>query len=295
MNAEAEPSFEERIARDAKKFDLRPLLDALVENGYRRKDILFEGNAEDGSSPGIIEAVRFLDKPSKSVLVTLNLGLLAEGTLLPSYFFQVIQSSPRSGAFFDFLRFFDHHLVNNYLRAAYPTDEGGPYGDHDHILASYLGLLGPGSLSTLWWLFQRYFPDFPLHIKRGAFTNDTAAHAVKIGISKLDGSGVLGKVYESVASGFVVDLTVEYETDLYGNSWAEVVLERFKTRLLPVLAPYRIPFVLRLHVLWHTGYARVEDPQLPPKGRLGYDRLRQKKPSPLTIVLYPEPGSPAVE
>lgn len=290
--ADKPETFEERLIHSAKKFDLRPLVTVLVENGYDRRNIVFEGNPEDGSSPGLVESIRFPNKPPRSVIITLNLGLLAEGTLLPAYFFQVIQASPHHVAFYDFLRFFDNHLVNNYLRAAYPEDDGGPYGDYDRLLMSYLRLLGPGSRSTLWWLFQRYFPDFPLHVKRGAFISDTAAHSMKMGLSKLDGTGVLGKVYESTASGFIVELTVEYETDLYGRSWAEMILERFKQRLWPLLKPCRIPFVLRLHVLWHTGYARLEDPTQPTKGRLGYDRLKQKQPSPLTINLFPEPGTP---
>jgi len=285
------PSFEERVIREAKKFDLRPLIDLLQEHGYERANILFESNSEDSASPGVVECIRFPNNPPRSVIVTLNLGLLAQGTLLPSYFFQVIQASSRSSAFYDFLRFFDHRLVDNYLRAIYPEDEGGPYGHYDRLLTRYLRLLGPGSTSTLWWLFQRYFPDFPVRVTRRAFASDTSAHAMKMGSSKLDGTGVLGKMYSSEAAGFIVELTVEYETDLHGRPWADIVLERFRTRLLPLLAPHRIPFVLRLHVLSHTGYAKIEDPAKPTKGRLGYDRLRQKQPSPLTMVLYPEPGS----
>ena len=283
-------TFEERLIHEAKRFDLRPLIDVLVEHGYNREDIFFEGNSEDGASPGIVESIRFPARPPRSVIVTLNLGLLAEGTLLPSYFFQEIQYSQQSTAFYDFLRFFDHRLVTNYLRAIYPEDDGGPYGNHERLLAAYLGIMGPASMSTLWWLFQRYFPDFPLRVTRRAFTNDTSAHAMFVG-SSLNGTGVLGRVYESGASGFDVVLTVEYETDLYGRPWAEVVLGRFRSRLLPVLERYQVEYVLHLHVLSHTGYARVEDPALPTIGRLGYDRLRQKQPSPLTILLYPEPGT----
>lgn len=285
--------FEERLVREAMRFDLRPLLDVLRDHGYGRDSIMFEGSSEDAASPGIIEAIRFPDKPAGTVIITLNLGLLAEGTLLPAYFFDVIQSSPRSAAFYDFLRFFDHRLVENYLWGIYPEDPGGPFGDYGRLLASYFRMLGPGSTSTLSWLFQRYFPDFPVRVWRREFPSDTAAHAMMMGMSKLDGTGVLGKIYPSESAGFVVELTVEYETDHYGRPWADVVLQRFRDRLLPLIEPHRIPLALRLRVLWHTGYAKIEDPRKQTKGRLGYDRIRDKQPSPHTILLYPELGNGA--
>lgn len=281
-------TFEERISRLAMQFDLRPLLEVLREHGYEREDILFEGCADDPASPGIVEAVKFPRNRQHSVIITLNLGLLADGTLLPEYFFDVIQSSNFSTNFYDFLRFFDHHLVREYLWAIYPEDSDGAFGDYDRLLWSYLRMMGPGSTSTLAWLFQRFFPDFPLHVARREFPSDTAAHAMKMGSSKLDGTGVLGKIYPSESAGFVVELTAEYETDHYGRLWADVVLERFRARLLPLLEPFHIPFVLRLRVLWHTGYAKLEDPRGETRGRLGYDRIRDKEPSPHTIMLYPD-------
>lgn len=281
-------TFEERLSRVAMQFDLRPLLEVLREHGYEREDILFEGCAEDPASPGIVEAVRFPANRPHTVIITLNLGLLAEGSLLPGYFFDVIQSGTNAGKFYDFLRFFDHRLVRDYIWAIYPEDSGGPFRDYNRLLWSYLRMMGPGSASTLAWLFQRYFPDFPVRVYRREFPSDTAAHAMMMGSSKLDGTGVLGKIYPSESAGFVVELTAEYETDHYGRLWADVVLERFRTRLLPLLEPFYIPFALRLRVLWHTGYAKLEDPRGETRGRLGFDRIRDKEPSPHTILLYPD-------
>lgn len=281
-------SFEERLSRLAMQFDLRPLLEVLREHGYEREDILFEGCADDAASPGIVEAIRFPSNRPHSVIITLNLGLLAEGSLLPGYFFDVIQSSNSSTSFYDFLRFFDHRLVREYLWAIYPEELDGPFGDYNRLLWSYLRMMGPGSASTLAWLFQRHFPDFPVHVSRREFPSDTAAHAMMMGSSKLDGTGVLGKIYPSESAGFVVELTAEYETDHYGRLWADVVLERFRARLLPLLEPFHISFALRLRVLWHTGYAKLEDPRGETRGRLGYDRIRDKEPSPHTILLYPD-------
>jgi hypothetical protein len=186
------------------------------------------------------------------------------------------------------LRFFDHRLVQNYLWGIYPEDPDGALGDHNRLLWSFFRMLGPGSSSTLAWLFQRYFPDFPVHVSRREFPSDTAAHAMMMGSSKLDGTGVLGKIYPSENAGFVVELTAEYETDHYGRLWADIVLERFRARLWPLIESFHITLALRLRVLWHTGYAKLEDPRKATKGRLGYDRIRDKEPSPHTIMLFPE-------
>lgn len=281
-------TFEQRITRAAMRFDLRPLLEVLREHGYGPENVLFEGNTEDPASPGIVEAVRFPNKPAHTAIITLNLGLLAEGSLLPGYFLEVVQSGARVAAFHDFLRYFDNRLVKNYLWGIFPEDPDGPFVDYNRLLWSYLRMLGPASSSTLAWLFQRYFPDFPVHVRRREFASSTAAHAVKMGLSKLDGTGVLGKIYPSESAGFVVELTTEYERDFYGRLWADVILRRFYERLWPLLEPFHIPLALRLRVLWHTGYAKIEDPRKETQGRLGYERIREKQPTPHTIMLFPE-------
>ncbi|HTN84096.1 MAG TPA: GPW/gp25 family protein [Sorangium sp.] len=279
-------AFERRLAREARRFDLRPLLEVLRENGYEREDILFEGARDSSTSASIIEAIRFLPPPARGAVITLNLGVFSDGTLLPSYFLEQIESSPDPDRFYDFIRFFDHRLIEGYLRAVYPEDAGGPFGDFDRALRSYFRMLGLGSVSTLQWLWQLYFPELCVRVTRRAFASETASHAFRTGQSRLDGTGIIGRVYPWEAAGFVVDIVVEDETDEEGRPWPGLVRSRMSARLLPLLDPFRIPLLVRLVVLYHASWAKVEGSSAEAQGYLGYERLRDKAASPYTMIVY---------
>lgn len=259
--------LEARIEREARRFDLKPLLDLLRARGYAPEDLLFEGARDESSSRSIVEAVRFFGEPRR-VLITLNLGLLASG-LLPSYFLAVVEASPDPERFHDFLRFFDHRLIDGFVRAVYPEDDPRLYRDYREALRAYLAMLGPASVSTLHWLFALHFPELGVRVERRTFVHETAAYSLRLGESLLDGSGILGHVYPWGDAGFVAELIAEEETDDRDRSWASVVAERLHARLLPLLAPYRIPLVVQLRTLHHASWAT-----LGPRGYLGYDRLR---------------------
>lgn len=282
----ARAAFERRLAREAQRFDLGRLLCVLREHGYERDDILFEGARDGSTSPSIVEAVRFLEPPKRGVVITLNLGLFSDGTLLPSYFLEAIESSPDPDRFYDFIRFFEHWLYEGYVRAVYPEAPGGPFGEYERMLRAYFRMLGPGSVSTLQWLWQLYFPELCVRVTRRAFASETASHAFRTGESRLDGTGILGRVYPWEAAGFIVDILAEDEVDERGRPWPGLVRSRMSARLLPLLDPFRIPLLVRLVVLHHASWARVEAPGGAAQGYLGYERLRDKAASPHTMIVY---------
>nr|PZN19147.1 MAG: hypothetical protein DIU78_21545 [Pseudomonadota bacterium] len=299
----AASAIEVRIMREAQRFDLGPLLDVLAELGYSRDEILFEG-ALYGRSPSIVQAVRFRQRPVRTAIVTVHLGLLGDNTLLPSYFYHVAERSPDPARFYDFLRFFDHQLIENFVRAIYPEvgethpdaapgepgaaapPTGGVFGDFRAVLKTFFRMAGPGSLSTLHWVTQLYFPEFRVRVRRSRFENATDSHACRTGDSRLDGSGILGRSYVAESPGFVVDLIAEDEVDLSGREQADIVRERLETRFLPLLAPFSLALTVRLIVLWHSSFAYVDDPHAEDKSFLGYNRLRGPREVRHTTVLY---------
>jgi predicted component of type VI protein secretion system len=278
-------AFEAAVEREAKRFDLRPLLDLLREKGYR--DILFQGATAGKTSPSIVESVHFERRPRRLVRITLNLGLLSDGTLLPSYFFRVADASREPDRFYEFLGFFEHRLVDEFVNALYPEAGGRALRDWGDARRSLFKMHGAGSPATLQWLAQLYFPELRARVGRWPFLRPSTAHALRTGASPLDGSGVLGHSYESHAEGLSLDLIAEEETDARGRGWAGVVAARLRDKLFPLLAPFRLPLTVRLHVLFHASWARVEAPD-DPKGYLGYDRLRElgDEASGHTVVLY---------
>jgi hypothetical protein len=293
--------MEARIQAEASRFDLRPLLELLAEIGYGREAVLFE-STESGPSPTLVQGVRFLKSPIATAIVSVHIGLLGDNTLLPSYFFYLIQQSPDPARFFDFLRFFDHRLIENFFAAVHPeigdsellsangsSGRSWLFGDYRAALRSFVRMAAPGSPSTLHWLVQLYFPEFRVRVKRQPFLDETDSHACRTGSSRLDGSGILGRIYTTEIPGLLVDLITDDEVDLSGREQADVVRERLDTRLLPLLAPFRLALTLRLVVRWHSSAAHVDDPKAADKSFLGYNRLHgslQRPELEHTTVMY---------
>ena len=284
VSSQTPMTFEERVVREARRFDLKPLLDVLQAHGYGREEILFE-STDEGSSGSVVHAVRFATRPLRLVTITLNLGLLGDSSLLPSYFLMLIERSRDPERFYDFLRFFDHRLLENLTRALY-VEDSGVYKDWRGFQRSFLRMLSLGSTSTLGWLAQTYFPELRTHTSRHAFATETPNHAARAGISRLDGTSVMGRVYESDAAGFKIDLFAEEEVNSRGRAWPSIVLERLDERLLPILAPQRIPLVVRLTVMTHASWTRVDFSFADEHGYLGYERLRGDPEAGHTIVMY---------
>ncbi len=282
-DASSVEAFERRIEREASRFDLRPLLDLLRERGYRQ--IWFQSAASGRTSPSIVESVRFERSPRPLVRIALNLGLLADGTLLPSYFFRTVEASREPERFYEFLGFFEHHLLDEFVRALYPEAAGRGLRDWGAARRSLFKMHGIGSPATLQWLAQLYFPELRATVWRWPFARLSTAHALRTGQTPLDGSGVLGRSYESHTEGLCLELVAEEEIDARGRGWAGVVVSRLRQKLLPLLAPFRLPLTVRLRVLVHASWARVESPE-DPKGYLGYDRLRGDETSGHVVVLY---------
>jgi hypothetical protein len=282
---EARADLERRIRAKARRFDLRVLVRLLLANGYAPESILFQGNPEGGAT-GIVHDVEFRTRPHRVVLVTVNLGLLGDNSLLPSYFLQEVEKSRDPDRFFDFIRFFDHRLVNNYLYAVYPEDDPFAYPDYGEVQRAFVSMGGFASIATLAWLGQAYFPEFGVNVRRGAFERSTEAHAFRTGEGALDGTSVIGRYYRSDAQGFVLELVAEEETNSRGRSWAALVRKRLRDRLMPVLAPFRIPLMVRLRVLQHASWAKLDFPSQEESGYLGYDRIRGDPDSGHTVVLF---------
>lgn len=278
--------FESRVSRAARRFGIKALVDLLVSRGYAREQIVFQGNVEGGMT-SLIEAVEFC-RGSKAgvVLVTVNLGLLGDSALLPSYFVREVERSSAPEKFYDFIRFFDHRLIRNYVCAVWPEDDPAVYGDYALVQRSLLRMAGFSSVASLHWLVQALFPELKVKVQRGSFEESTSSHAFRTGESVLDGTGILGRVYEADAQGFLVDLIAAEETDSRGYSWATVLRNRLNERLFPLLAPFRMALSVTLEVLSHASWVHLESRPNGDEGYLGYDRIRATTESGHRVILW---------
>lgn len=278
-------AFEKTLARAARSFDLKPLLNLLLANGFTRDTIILQSSL-GGTSASIIEEVSFKKHHPRLAYVTLNVGLLGDSSLLPSYFLQVIEQSPDADKFYDFIRFFDNRLLWSLIDALYPEDNARIFRDWSSAKQSFLKLLGVGSVSTLRWLFQLYFPELRVQVQRSSVLapNTTDAFSFKPS-SQLDGASVLGGRQASDASGFTVELIADEETNGRGKGWAGIVKARLETALLPRLAPFKLPLLIRVRVLEHASWARLEDTSQH-QGFLGYDRILGDEATGHTFVVF---------
>jgi predicted component of type VI protein secretion system len=261
---------EQRIAARARDFDLGPLLRLLKAEKYPAESILFESNPEPGTSSSLVHAVTFHREPLRRVVVTLNLGLLGSNTLLPSYFLEAAEQSLEPERFFDFIRFFDHRLLAGFLRAVHPEEDRALFRDWEQTKTYYFRMLGVGSVATLQWLFQLYFPELRVSVTRDALSQSTPSQALRIDtLALLDGTAVLGGRYESDASGFRVELLTEEDTDAGGEPWAAVVRQRLEANILELLRTSALHLVVALTVLERSRWAQVGK-----EGQLGFERMK---------------------
>jgi hypothetical protein len=292
-------AFELRLVADAPGFDLRPLLEQLALAGYGNEAVLFEC-ATEGGGAGLVQGLRFLKTPMRTAIITVHLGLMGEAGLLPSYFTWVAERSPETAGFLDFIRFFEHQLIDNMFHATHPDwvpprscagsrlaqDTPSVLGDTPSFLLSILRIANPTTPSTLHWLAQLCYPEFAMRLRPQAVATSTQAYACLVGVSRLDGTGILGRTYQASSRGFLLDLFADDEVDLSGREQADVVLARLRGRLLPLLAPYHLPLTVSLTIRWHSSFAHVDDPVDLDPSFLGYNRLGGPREVKYKTVLY---------
>src|SRR5208282_6583672 len=98
----------------------------------RSEEILFESATRDVSQPAPCHKIEFRTEPIRQAVLTLNLGLLGTQSPLPSYFKRILEdANVDEQSFLDFLRFFDHKLLENYLRSIYPERDPAVFHDFE--------------------------------------------------------------------------------------------------------------------------------------------------------------------
>lgn len=285
------PHFETRLIARARRFDLRPLLAVLKAHGFEPHQIIFRGSTH-GTSATLVEDLWFERGTPRRVYIQLNLGLLGDNSLLPGYFLETIEAHPDPRvrrSFYDFINFFDHRLLQGLLGGMYIEDNDRIFRDWGQIRRSFLRMLGVESPGTLQWLAQLYFPELRAHASRIPVATESASHSFRVGESRLDGSTILGRRYRTESAGLLLDLIADEETNSRDEGWAPIVKERLEATLLPLLAPFRLRLVVRLRVLAHASWSRLEaasGPRGQARGFLGYDRLQTPAESGHTIVIF---------
>ncbi|MDB4991451.1 MAG: hypothetical protein JWN04_6629 [Myxococcaceae bacterium] len=275
--------FQQEVARRARSFDLKSLLQLLARYGYERDSVRFRGTAQE-STHTLIQSVVFSQTQHEAV-ITVAMGLLGDSGLIPTYYLKEAEKNGRLDDFEDFISFFDHWLIRNYVAAVWPEDDELVYEDYPQLRAAVLGITGFSSLSTMKWLVELLFPDVVHTVSRRTFLTRMRGRRIEAGFAPLDGTGVLGGAYEVDVEGFLIALSVDEEQDSRGRAWATLLHARVADRLVPLVTPFGVSLRVELRIVEFESALHFAE-RYPVPGSLGYPVLGGRRSADDPLILF---------
>ncbi|HNN52329.1 MAG TPA: hypothetical protein PKO07_14970 [Pseudomonadota bacterium] len=270
------------MVRRAHEFTLPALLDALQAVGLRAEEVIFRSHLSHSHQAYLVYSVEFLGDPRRAV-VTLNIGLLAAQSPLPSYFFSVLErGGHNTEALLAVLYLIDHPLLRERARSEYPERDRRTVSDWEHAKGLLLRLLAPQSPRTLHWLFQRVFPELGLSVERATSELPLATDQVIIGTTALGESRALGGQVRLSHSALTVTLYCEEAESLTGRPWTQEGARRLQQFILPLLRESALYLQLWMAFTGRDALARLSSSHRKPDGFLGHEPLSRavSQPSP---------------
>ncbi len=243
------------------------LLALLAWLGRAPEEILFESSIGDVSQPALLQSVAF---ERAQVTVTLNMGLLGTQSVLPSYFKRILEDADVDDeSFTDFLRFFDHRLLEGWLHSLAPERDRKIFRDFERTKASYVRLLGLRSTSTMHWLVALAYPELGVRVEPSTMKRTVKLEGARLGHCELGGGAVLGGRARAPVPGFLVTLYADEEHTELGRPWAEEVKRRLDALVFPAVREAALELKVVLVIRSEKVWAR-----LGPGSYLGFDRVK---------------------
>lgn len=271
------------IRRRIADFDLFALLDLLEFMGYESEEIVFRGHATQVSPPALLHDIEFHTSPGERVVISINFGLLAADSPLPSYFLHVLeQTDVDEDLYIQFLDYFNHQLIRNYIMSRAPERELTVYPDWSRTKSCYLAMSGLKSTATLHWMFVSVFPELGVVVEKARLNEDLTVDTIQIGPPYVLGSAaVLGSRSRVTVLGFDVTLFSEEEFISTGRAWAREIEDRLSHTIFAVLADAEIELRVFLTITSQRGGAK-----LGPESYLGYDKIPGAEDQARRICLF---------
>lgn len=280
-----EQALADAIVRRAHEFTLPALLDALQAAGLRAQEIIFRSHRSSGHQAFLVQAIEFQSEPQRAV-VTLNIGLLAAQSPLPSYFFSAMDDGGHdTDAILAVLALVDHPLLRERARAEYPERDQSSVSDWQQAKGLVLRLLALPSPSSLHWLFQRVFPELALQVERTVEGHGFITDQVILGATALGESRALGGAVRLATSAVAVTLYCEEPLTLTGRPWTQEAATRVDRYILTLLREQ--PLFLHVYLVFRErdAAAHLVSDLHAPDSFLGYDPLGKSAPPPVQSVL----------
>jgi len=275
-------ALEKKINERLHHFDILSLLRLLIDMGYRPDEIRFKGLNSICSQSRLIEGVRFYDDPVESVEITLCIGLLGAQSPLPAYFRRKMESEiSSSNAFVDFIGYFDHLLIRDYICNIYPEINRFFLSPQELTMQNYLHILDLRSSSVLHILFSRVFPEAGIELEKVLLNRGIKADPVRLGESRLGGDCVFGRKTAIPVFGRRIVLHCEDEMTDTQVPWPEEIRNRLKRLLFPLLAPLGMEMEIDLVLRSRKRWVRLH-----PDTYIGYDTIKSNNPGHRRVSIF---------
>lgn len=262
--------LEEKVAQRIDEFDILSLLRLLMSMNYSPEEITFTSHNSICSQPGLIHSIEFRREPVREAVITMNMGLLGAQSPLPAYFRKKMEIDVVSERLFiDFIGYFDHHLIRDYICNIYPEINRFFFPDWELTKRRYLQILNLKSLGTLHWLFQTVFPEIGVRVENAVLSSDMQTQPVRLGKTVLGNDAVFGNKTSVALHGRRVTLYSDEEMTDTRVPWPKEIKNRIEGLIFPVLHPTGIDLEISLILKSQKRWVRLHT-----ETYLGYDRIR---------------------
>lgn len=267
-----ERRMEAAIRENTRRFDIASLLAALADLGYGEGEIELRSNLTTLHHGNLVESVEFVRSPRRAAVVTVNVGLLASQSPLPSYFFQV-QERQTQEMLLAYLNFFGHSLLKGEFAGQYPERDGSLFPDILQTRRDLMAMLGLRSPSTLHWMFSHCFPELEVAVRRGTHLHTVPTKGVRLAATVFGDGSAFGAVTCVPVPSVTVLLFCEEALSGQGVPWAKEAARRMRAWIFPRLIDQglflTVVLIFRDQPSWtllqpdrFLGYQPIYDPKL---------------------------------
>ncbi|MRG92584.1 hypothetical protein [Polyangium spumosum] len=262
-------ALEEALSRAAPAFEL-PALVALLRSRFPERRLRFRSHPSLALEPTLVRAVAFV---GAEIEITLNLGLRAVTTPLPSYFTEIFAHPLAGPSLEGVVALADHRLLGDHAEASAPVENERLVPRHASLRRSAFTLARPSSPITLGWLFRKVYPELEVSVRRAGHERRLPAPDARIGQATL-GISALGGEAEVSVPGVDAILVTDASRTWADEPWTREARARLFARVLPALSGAAVH--LRVLLVDHeaSGKLVVRGP-----GELGWDPLAKSRPS----------------
>jgi hypothetical protein len=262
--------IESKIQANKNKFDFISLLRLLNHIGYTNSRIRFKSHNSLVSQTGLIRKIQFKKKTEKVVVITLNLGLLGPQSPLPSYFQKMIDTGIIDVTqFFQFINFFDHPLIENFLQYVIPERNTKLFPNWEKMKLNYIKMLDLKSVGTVYWFLSLYFPELELRVDKISNKRQITTTPFILGTAILGDTSTFGDRTLIHTEGIKVTFFAEEELNNRNIPWPKEIKKRLRVSVFPIFSLAGMDIQVMLVIKFQNTWARLQ-----PNSYLGYDKIR---------------------